>query len=213
MQYPDYDPTIDSPPLGDDELAALDALLQGLPADAAMNVEALDGYLTALLVGPPPGPRRRSAEWLPAVWGGDGGATPAAPFASEKQRKRATLLVLRHLHALDRVLTHDVDAWEPIFSVADDGGREWVDAEDWCAGFLQAVALDAAGWEALFDDPALAEALVPLALLGGDESQLSAADLQRLADPDARDALSRAVVDAVLALRAARQPLSTRTPG
>lgn len=209
MQYPDYDPTIDSPPLGDDELAALDTLLQALPADAAMNIEALDGYLTALLVGPPPGPKRRSADWLPVVWGGDGAdpAAPAAPFASEKQRKRVTVLVLRHLHALDRVLTHDVDAWEPIFSVADDGSREWVDAQDWSAGFLQAVALDPAGWEAVFDDPALAEALVPLALLGGDEAQLSAADAQRLADPAALDALSRTVVDAVLALLAAKPRL------
>lgn len=209
MQYPDYDPTIDSPPLGDDELAALDTLLQALPADAAMNIEALDGYLTALLVGPPPGPKRRGADWLPVVWGGDGAdpAAPAAPFASEKQRKRVTVLVLRHLHALDRVLTHDVDAWEPIFSVADDGSREWVDAQDWSAGFLQAVALDPAGWEAVFDDPALAEALVPLALLGGDEAQLSAADAQRLADPAALDALSRTVVDAVLALLAAKPRL------
>jgi uncharacterized protein len=46
--------------------------------------------------------------------------------------------------------------------------------------------------------------MVPLALLGGDDSGLSEADAARLADPQQRDELSRAVVDAVLALQARR---------
>ena len=55
MDYPHYQPDIADAPLRDEELSTLDAMLQALPNEAAMNVEALDGYLTALLVGPPVG--------------------------------------------------------------------------------------------------------------------------------------------------------------
>jgi uncharacterized protein len=56
----------------------------------------------------------------------------------------------------------------------------------------------------LFDDAALAPRLAPIALLGGDDAALQPKDAARLADPAGRDAVSRAVVDAVLALRARR---------
>jgi uncharacterized protein len=200
LDYPQYDPQLDNPPLDDAELDALDGLLQALPGDAVMNVEALDGYLSALVAGPPGLAALRSADWLPTVWGGDGEGS--APFASQKQRKRAAVLVLRHLHAVRRQLHGDPAAWQPVFSIAEAGDREWVDAEDWCAGFLQATALAPDAWGALFDDVRLGPALLPVALLGMDDSGLSDADRQRLADPEQRDALSRAVVDGVLALMA-----------
>ena len=204
MDYPDYNPALDSPPLSDEELDSLDQLLQALPGDTAMNIEGLDGYLTALVVGPPLLQRLKSADWLPVVWGGDGSGS--APFASQKQRKRAAVLVLRHLHAIHQQLQRDADAWEPVFSVAETPDGELVDAEDWCIGFLQAVALDSEAWAPLFDDATLGPALVPIALLGGDDSTLADADRQRLADPAERDALSRAVADAVPLLQARARP-------
>jgi uncharacterized protein len=210
VDYPDYNSSIDHPPLGDDELDALDQMLLALPGDTAMNVEGLDGYLTALLVGPPVLQRLRSADWMPAVWGGDGAGS--APFNSQKQRKRAALLVLRHLRAIDRQLSDAPAAWEPVFSIAETTqGELLVDAEDWCIGFLQGVELDPAAWSPFFDDGELGAALVPLALLGGDDSELDASDRARLEDPVQRDALSRAVVDTVLMMQARRKssPIST----
>ncbi len=202
MDYPQFDPKFNSDPLDDAELDDLDQLLQSLAGETVMNIEAMDGYLTALVVGPPVLPRLRSADWLPAVWGGDGESAGPAPFASQKQRKRAALLVLRHLGALRRQLQGDPADWQPVFSIAEINEREMVDAEDWCAGFLQATAFEPEAWGRLFDDAKLGPALLPLALLGMDESGLTQADQERLADPGQRDALSRAVVDAVLALRA-----------
>lgn len=197
MQYPDYKPSLESPPLSDEDLQALDALLAGLRRDEAMNVEALDGYLTALLLAPVPAAQLRGADWLPTVWGGDGPGD--TPFASGKQKKRVIVLVLRHLRAIDQAL-QDPDRWEPVFSVADVGGRELADAEDWCSGFLQAAAMQSDDWGRLFDDPEIGPQLLPIGLLGGDDSLLAPADAQRLADPEHRDALSRAVPEAVLAL-------------
>lgn len=206
MDIPDYDPRVDTPPLSDAELATLDAQLQELPVDNPMNIEALDGYLTGLLLGPGGVARWRSAQWMPLVWGVDpaAGATTdaASPFSSQKQRKKAIVSVLRHLGAIHRQLKHTPQSWEPVFSIAEQGEEELVDAEEWCIGFLQAVALCPEDWAPVFDDPALGPALVPLALLGAEDSGLSAADLQRLADPAERDALSRAVVDGVLLLAA-----------
>ena len=203
METPDYDPQHDTPPLSDDELAELDATLAALPSDNPMNVEAMDGYLTALLLSPGQGHRRRSADWLPAVWGGDGEGL--APFASGRQRKKVVQMVLRHLHGIAQQLQQAPQHWQPVFSIAEvDDAEEWVDAEDWCIGFLQAVALDADAWGSVFDHADLGPLMVPLALLGGDDSGLSEADAARLADPQQRDELSRAVVDAVLALQAQR---------
>jgi len=195
VDYPEYDPSLQTTPLADEELDELDALLQELPADEAMNVEALDGYLTALAVGPGSLARLHTRQWMPVIWGGDGDGP--APFASGKRRKRVVFLVLRHLHAIESVLKTRPDDWQPVFSVAETEDGEIIDAEDWCIGFLAAVGLDAPAWEPLFDDPAYGPALVPLALLGGDDEALSSADRERLQDPLERDELSRAVADVV----------------
>ena len=204
MEYPDYNPQIDNAPLTDEELEALDELLQAVPTEGSMNIEGMDGYLTGLLVGAPVFGRLRSADWLPAVWGGDG--PNGEPFESNRQRKRATVLVLRHLHSIACQLRDQPDEWQPIFSVAETEEGELVDAEDWCIGFLQAVALSPDEWGAIFDDEELGAALVPIALLGGDDSELSEADREGLADPVQRDALSRAVMDGVMLLYRRGQP-------
>jgi uncharacterized protein len=203
VDLPRYNPALATAPLSDAELDALDALLLALPSDNPMNVEALDGYLTALLLGPRSVDSLPSSTWMPAVWGGDLDPAPA-PFASHKQRKRAAQLVLRHLHTIDQALSDAPARWEPVFSLAEAGEAELADAEDWCIGFLQAMPLAPEAWGALFDDAALAPRLAPIALLGGDDAALQPKDAARLADPAGRDAVSRAVVDAVLALRAQR---------
>jgi uncharacterized protein len=173
-------------------------MLGELPAHEQMNVEVLDGYLTALLVGPRLVERLRTREWLPAVWGGDGEGS--APFPSQRQRKRATVLVLRHLQSIACRLRDAPDGWQPVFSVAEVEGRELTDAEDWCIGFLQAVALDPDAWTSFFEGPGQEAAMRPIVALGADESALDPKDVQRLGDAQARDELSRAVIDAVLGL-------------
>lgn len=222
MDYPDYDPQSPITPLTGDELQALDTLLQQLPADGAMTLDGLDGFLTALLTGP--GDLLKAlptAQWLPMVWGGDGenGNADAAPFASKRQRKATVVLVLRHLRHISHQIHHDAANWEPIFSVAEQGAQEWADARDWCCGFLQAVDLLPSPWDAIWDDPELGPALAPLLALGGgldpaldapasaapqgdedDEEDEDGAD--NLDDPAVCDSLSRGVPDAVLRLLA-----------
>lgn len=217
MQYPAFDPHSPDTPLTPQELDELDELLRRLPGESAMNVEAMDGYVTALLLAPTPLPQVPTQHWLPAVWGGDGtaaqGGDANAPFTSGRQRKKLIVMVLRHVQSIAcRLLRADApeDAWEPVFSVAEVDGHELADAEDWCIGFLQGVALDPDGWSPVFDDPELGPLLTPIALLGGDDAGLRAEDRERLADPEHRDALSRAAADAVAAL--AEHRLASRAP-
>jgi uncharacterized protein len=194
VDYPRYDPASPVTPLSAAELEALDALLQNLPADGAMSLDGLDGYLTALLVGPPAKlARLATADWLPLVWGGDdaAGAAAAAPFASKRQRKATVVLVLRHLRHLSRQLDEAPDEWEPIFSIAEQGAREWADARDWCTGFLQAVDLLPVAWGSVWDDPALA----PLLLLGGGLDGVVPASAAGAAEPAGADAVAVADID------------------
>ncbi|MBB2485133.1 YecA family protein [Mitsuaria sp. WAJ17] len=200
MEYPSYNPASDYLPLSDEELSMLDDMLSKLPSDAAMNIEALDGYLTALLLSPQPLAAQPGAAWLPEIWGGDG-ADGIAPFVSGKQKKRVMMLVLRHLHSIAVQLKNRPDAWEPIFSIAvDEEGAEMTDAEDWCIGFMLGVDLAADEWAARFEDETQGALLSPIALLGGDESQQDPQDLAQLANAQLKDALSREIPDAVLAL-------------
>jgi uncharacterized protein len=201
MQYPHYNPASDNRPLADEELNDLDELLAALPSDAAMNIEALDGYLAGLLLTPGrPLAEQPGADWLPVVWGGDAEPEPA-PFASGKQRKKVVMLVLRHLHSIATAWAHRPQGWEPIFSFADgeDEDTEYADAEDWAAGFLMAVALAPDAWVPLFDAPETAPLLAPIAALGSPDGSLADAT------PAERDEASRAIPDAMLALWALRQ--------
>ncbi|MFG6446828.1 UPF0149 family protein [Roseateles sp. BYS180W] len=198
MNFPAYTPeSADDLPLSEAELQELDAILAALP-DGAMNIEAMDGYLCALLLSPQALAGRAGADWIPAVWGG------GDPFPSGKQRKRVVLLVLRHVHSLAVQLTQRAQEWEPIFSVAQEEALQLVDAEDWCIGFMLGVDLDGDAWVPLFERTKTAAALAPIALLGGDDSGLDAEQRAQLEDLHYRDALSREVPESVLTLWALR---------
>lgn len=207
MDYPSYDPASAVTPLTEEELAALDEMLATLPIDGAMTLDGMDGFLTALLVGPPLLAQLKTADWLPAIWGGDADPAPA-PFQSNQKRKRTTVLVLRHLRSIQAALASpDPGAWEPIFNVADvpDGeGEELADATDWCLGFLAATDLAPDAWKPLFDDPDVGPGLATIAWLGGDLDVGADAgeqpDADELEDPHVRDQLSRAAADVVLKL-------------
>lgn len=195
MDYPRYDPASPVTPLEPAELDGLDRLLALLPTDGAMSLDGADGYLSALVLGPPELlATLDTAQWLPAIWGGDGpeGNDGAAPFTSKRRRKDTVVLLLRHLRHLAQQFAGSPNDWEPIFSIAEQGALEVADARDWCAGFLQAVDLMPGAWSVDWNDPAW----LPLLTLGGglDGNGAVPEDLTEV------DRLSRAVPDAVLQL-------------
>lgn len=196
MNLPDYQPDFATEPLDDAEQAQLEAQLQALPLDGAMDLEALDGYLVGLLLGPQVPP---SSVWMPAVWGAEAPPTAAspAPFASGKQLKRVVHAVLRQLADVHRRLRADAETFEPVFSIAEQDGEEWVEAGVWCVGFLQAAALQPEVWDPLFDDAEHGPLLAPVALLAALPEELDEVDRGLVAEPEQRDALSRQVAEAI----------------
>ena len=202
MDYPSYDPKSPNTPLTEEELSSLDDLLTHLPSDGSMTLDGMDGFLTALLVGP--APIGATSDWLPLIWGGDQEPAPA-PFASNQKRKRTTVLVLRHLRSIEAALTGPPDAWEPIFNVAEvpgSHGEELADATDWCLGFLAGTDLAPDAWEPLFADADVGPGLATIALLGGESGEVpdEDSDEEDLDDPQVRDQLSRAATEVVIKL-------------
>ena len=204
MDYPSYDPRSANTPLTEEELASLDDLLTNLPSDGSMTLDGMDGYLTALLIGPSPLNKMATSDWLPVIWGGDAEPAPA-PFASNQKRKRTTVLVLRHLRSIQEALSGPPDAWEPVFSVAElpgTQGEELADATDWCLGFLAATDLAPDTWAPLQSDADIGPGLATIAMLGGDVDEPSEAgeDDEDLDDPHVRDQLSRVAAEVVTKL-------------
>ena len=112
----------------------------------------------------------------------------------------AKLYVLRHLQAVACQLRDHPKQWEPLFSIVEAGGEEWIDAQDWCTGFLQAIDLQPDGWSAWQQDAELGPALATIALLGGEDDEIAPEVREELADPAARDAMAHSVVAGVLAM-------------
>lgn len=195
VKLPQYDPTLSTQALSDEELEELETQLDALGPDGALDLEALDGFVCGLLLSPglPP-----ADQWLPVVWGAE--APPPegshAPFASGKQLKRCVQAVLRHMGDVHRRLRDDAEGFEPIFSIAqleDEEGTLVVDAEAWCIGFLQAAQLQPQAWDPLFEDPVCGPALAPITLLAADPAELNDDERALLDDVSHRDAISQEV--------------------
>lgn len=199
------------PPLTDDDLMRLQALLDALPAPLQpMDVSALDGYLCGVLLQPRPVPAVR---WLPHVTDVDGRPAPIGPALDE------LLALVQRRHAeLDTAIgaRQWFDPW--IYQLEGDASPgECV--LPWSAGF--AAAMEFFPEMMALDKPELVE---PLALLfmHFDPADLEDADaliaVIETLEPPAD--MAEAVQDAVRALmliadvaRPRATPLPRRRPG
>ena len=147
-----------SGPLTDEELDELDRfLLSDATGEDAMDISMLDGFLTALAVGPGTlSPNR----WMPLVWGGD------VAWASRQQMDRMTTLVFRHANDILSYLRDDPDTFEPLLYEREEDGENIPVIDEWCTGFVKGMALDEAGWQPLMETEEGEELLYPILLYG-----------------------------------------------
>ncbi len=121
---------------GEDPLAALDTLLAER-FDDAMLLSELDGYLTALIVGPDPVSPSR---WMPRIWGGG-----PSLLADEAETQRFLDLLMHHYEDVRTGIA--AGAFEPLVDIDDRTGETmW---ELWVEGFATGMALAPAGWNRL----------------------------------------------------------------
>ena len=183
-------------PLSDEELEELDAfLLSDATSDETMLLDHLDGYLTAIIVGPS---SLNMSQWYSGIWGKR--EEDAPHFETMGEAQRIMQMIMRHYNGIIWSLEDDADSHEPIFDIfiPEDKSKEFVDAEMWAAGFMDGMALCRPDWQPLFEDPRGYEWLNPIRLLGGDD--LSENDLALVDKPAQREDLAKHIQASVASI-------------
>ncbi len=190
------DPTQQSNPpeqAGMEELARF--LLSPATADATMMLDSLDGYLTAIVIGPT---SIKTSEWLPHVWGP--GAKDEPAFETYAQAERILELILQQRNNIINNLQQHPDQLAPVFDtvVYEGDAREYLDGEMWAQGFMKGLKLREADWQPLLTDPAGIELLRPIYLLGAE--QVSDAEETQVATAEQREALTKLIPASIAAI-------------
>jgi uncharacterized protein len=136
----------------------LDAFLTSDRAPAgSMSLSCLDGFLTAIALGPERIPLR---EWLPAIWRGE---TPVFDDADEAWSV-LSLVVIRYKGIVSS-LQSAPEVWAPVYA---HGPAGEVGVSDWAAGFLEGVDMRPGAWSPLFEDREAAVLMLPILLATGE---------------------------------------------
>jgi uncharacterized protein len=134
--------------LTDDECDWLAGFLVSRQApDNTMSLEMLDGFCTALVIGPA---TVMPSEYLPVIWGTDDDDGPL--WDSVEQAQYVMNLLTKHWNAI--AVRRNADAPHDPFIVA------FGDAEQghvWAKGFVVGMELSRPGWEPMFKDKRAAE--------------------------------------------------------
>jgi len=151
--------------ISDSELDELqEFLLSDASPEGAMMLDTLDGFLTALIIGPvivPP------SAWLPLVWDMSGeGKEPE--FESPEQERRIMELLMKMMNSLVMLLMKYPDHYEPYpasFTYESDAARDPL-IKLWATGFMIGVSYNEADWEPLFSDETASVVLSAIGMLG-----------------------------------------------
>ncbi|MEW6445474.1 MAG: YecA family protein [Pseudomonadota bacterium] len=145
-------------PITDAEVEELENFLfsEQVPEES-MTLSEIDGFLTALAVGPAVVP---PSEWLPVIWQGEG---PVFESPTEVERVLGLLLALN----ARIVETIQKDELAPMFNIEpQDDGSELMTPDGWCWGFMQGVLLREDDWKPLMDSDE-GEMIDPIAMIAG----------------------------------------------
>ncbi|HEX7326230.1 MAG TPA: YecA family protein [Rhodanobacteraceae bacterium] len=183
-------------PLSEPEFDELDQFLlsDALPADS-MVLSELDGYLTALVIGPALVPPN---VWLPKVWANDDDQSPV--FNDMAQAQRVLTLMTRHMNGIAATFERAPDTFKPLFDINTYPGDDhaYVDGEIWAHGFMAGIAIAGDAWLPLLSEPALMQTFQPLRLLGAND--LDAADEKLVATPAQRETLTLSIPASLVTL-------------
>ncbi|MFM0334908.1 UPF0149 family protein [Paraburkholderia fungorum] len=176
-------------PLSDEELDELaEFLVSDQVSDDSFMIVGLDGYLTAIAIGPT---TLALSDWLPRVWGPSEDHAPE--FESDAQAQRILELMLRHLNDILWRFEFDEDGFEPLFDIVDfpDGPVGFAESDEWVMGFMHGIALCRQDWQPLFDSEQGQEWLRPLRLLNDDDLTAEEQAISRI--PAERDVLTKQI--------------------
>jgi uncharacterized protein len=145
-------------PLTEAELDHLGEFLTRCPGGMALNLEELDGFYCALIVGPE---NVMPSEYLPIVFGEEFSENSA--FDTLERADEILGLLMRHWNSIvSEMLRKDVHI--PLLA-EDEGGISR--GNDWASGFMMGVELAPEAWSDLMqpDDPDSPGYLLPMMIL------------------------------------------------
>ncbi len=106
-------------PLSDEEINELDDFLMSEATSyETMSIDCLDGYLTAIVIGPS---TLKFSEWLPSVWGPSEDDAPH--FESKEEARHIVDLIVRQMNGIISAFIADPDDIAPIFVTSSDRCR------------------------------------------------------------------------------------------
>lgn len=149
--------------------------------DDCMLLSELDGFMTAIVVGPSfIGP----TVWFPKALGLAFPRVPGTTFID-----RVVYAVINRYNEISTQLSDDPESFEPIFLKSNDG---IVIAMDWAEGFRDGMKLRAAKWRSIVSAPGMRQLLYPILVHCSDKRGKS---LLGLSDTDEQRALETAYLD------------------
>jgi uncharacterized protein len=152
-------------PLTPEELAILENFLssESTPEETLSSIEMLDGYMTALIVGPEV---IHPDVWMPFIWNQENDASPS--FASEDEARMIWEFLVRHMNSIAMQFNDAPEEFLPLYelySYADEEERG-VAIEDWALGFTVGMELNHESWTSLLIDEETAMYALPMFVLG-----------------------------------------------
>jgi uncharacterized protein len=144
-------------PLTDAELDHLSEILGRLGNKRAMNLEQLDGFLSALICGPelvPP------SKYLPVIGGN------RTVFEDASSAQEFLSLIMRHWNAIADTLNSG-EVYLPLL-LEDENGITY--GNDWANGFLRGMEFGKEDWAVLLDDEDHGGSLVAIFALANEHN-------------------------------------------
>lgn len=146
-----------SEPLTDAELDHLSAILDQLGNKSSMNLEQLDGFLSALICGPE---LVLPSKYLPMIWG------DKSVFEDASSAQEFLSLLMRHWNAVADTLNSG-ELYLPLL-LEDESGI--THGNDWANGFMRGMEFGKEDWALLLDDEDHGGSLVAIFALANEHN-------------------------------------------
>ena len=151
--------------LSEEEFNELDEfLLSDEASDECMDISTLDGFLTALVIGPN---TVMPSQWQPVVRGLESGQEMVWESTDR------ALKILGLLHRLFNSIVYDFqtnpETFEPVFYESTGKGKSVTIYDEWCVGFMRGVDLSYEEWLPLIKSDEHKKLFAPLTLFGTEE--------------------------------------------
>lgn len=147
------------------DLKELDEFLVSDKApEECMDISTLDGFLTAIVIGPK---TIMPSHWLPKLWGEK--TDDEMLWTSLEETNHIMGLIMSYYNSIVSVFDKDSKSFEPLFYVNTVKDKEITIIDEWCYGFMQGVGLSFDSWRPLIDSDEDRNLLTPIFLHGTEE--------------------------------------------